>query len=87
MKDHRRLIKDTAALMRATYHDVFHIALAYQGEGDVKSLEKSAQWLLDKFVDTNIVPDYVEAFCLGVLTGRVPVVDKKGNQINKRGGK
>jgi hypothetical protein len=79
---------DTRRVMKATsYHTVLFCSLAYKltDDGEIREAEVQASNLLDKFTETNIVPDYIEEFCIGVLTGRIPIFDKKGRVLNKKG--
>lgn len=91
MRDHRRLLNDTAAIMGCSYFMVFYCAIAYRPKGSPRLSEKEvdiatdeAQILLDQFVEKGYTNRDVENFCLDVLIGKIPVFSEKGTQVNKR---
>jgi len=89
-RDDRRLLADVQKLMQVdSLHTVFFCALAYKlkDKGEIELANEEAAVLLEKFQETGRVSEDIESFLIDVMTGKIPIFDGKGNQINgaKRG--
>lgn len=74
MKDHRRMVIDTAKKMKTGIYMVFFLCVSTDPADDEPAV--SARWLMDHFQETHRVPVYVEDFCLNILTNRIPILEK-----------
>ncbi len=86
-RDDRKLLFDTRRLMQATsYHTVIFVALAYKmtDKVEIEEANQEAGVLHEKFNETGRVPEYVESFCLDVMNGKIPIMNKKGVTLNKK---
>lgn len=82
MRCDSRLVCDAAHLIGASYFETIYCAVACSNPYSTKEQDKATtQWVLDNFVETNIVPRYVEDFLLDLMVGRRVLTDKKGHVV------
>jgi len=82
MKDHARLMSDTAHFMQCTYYTVIFCALAHNvPRSEQKACSDEAEVQLEQFIETNRLTEQVADFCLDVLTGKVPIFYSNGKQV------
>jgi len=86
-RDDRRLLFDTRRVMQATaYRTVIEVAIQFQSQYSTAKnvVEAETDILLEIFNETGVVPEYIVDFCLDVQTGKIPIVNSRGDVINKK---
>lgn len=82
-KNHARLVDDCAKLMGTSYFNVIWCAVGTANVMETTREDKNvAQRLLDTFVETNVVPEYVEDFMIDILTCRRVLTNEEHKLLN-----